>query len=197
MAKKSKILIAGDSFSTIWPGTKGGWMELLANDFDVTNLSQAGIGEYKILQQLKSIDTSLFEFAIVSHTSPSRIHTKNHPIHKEGLHSNCDLIYTDLEDRFDWFNENLRISKKFFEYHYDEDYQLDIYNLIRKEIKNIVKSKYISISHIKIATTLSTEDNHIDFSDLWLNHRGTINHYDSEGNIKIYKTLKEQIDGRN
>ena len=35
----------------------------------------------------------------VSCTSPSRVHTQNHPLHKKGLHKDCDLIYTDLEDR--------------------------------------------------------------------------------------------------
>ena len=53
-----KILILGDSFATDWtskyPQGKG-WPNLLAEKFDVTNLAQAGISEYKILKQIKSV----------------------------------------------------------------------------------------------------------------------------------------------
>jgi len=197
LVKKSKILIAGDSFSTVWPDTSGSWVDLLSNDFIIDNLSQAGIGEYKILKQIKSTDTSKYNAVIVSHTSPSRIHTRNNPLHKNGLHKDCDLIYTDLEKRFDWFNENLRISKKFFEYHYDDEYQIDIYNLIREEIKKTIKTRYISISHVGIASSLSIEKDHIDFSNLWLKNRGNINHYNRDGNQIIYKTIKEALNERN
>lgn len=193
MAKKSKILIAGDSFSTIWPNTSGSWVELLSHDFDVTNLSSAGIGEYKILKQIKSVDTSLFNIVIVNHTSPSRLHTKNHPLHKNGLHKNCDLIYTDLENRLDWFNENLRISKKFFEYHYDDEYQIDIYKLIRKEINDIIKSRYISVCHTEISAKFFIEEERLDCSGIWSRNKGSINHYTEYGNKQVYKLLKEYI----
>jgi hypothetical protein len=193
MVKKTKILICGDSFSTVWPETKNSWMSLLSEKFEVTNLSQAGVGEYKIFKQLKSIDVSNFDFTIVSHTSPSRIHTNNHPLHKTDLHKNCDLIYSDLENRFNWFNENLMISKKFFEYHYDDEYQKDIYFLIRNEIKKIITNKYLSICHVEIASELSCEEDLINFSELWKNNKGLINHYNEQGNKIIYETLLEKL----
>jgi len=168
-------------------------MDLLAKDFNITNLSEAGVGEYKIMKQITSVNTSQFDITIVSHTSPSRIHTPNHPIHKTNLHKNCDLIYTDIENRNDWFNENLKISKKFFEYHYDDQYQIDVYTLIRKEIKNCIKNRYISISHIPLVAKLSIENTHIDFSDLWTHNRGQINHYNENGNKLIFEKLKAII----
>ena len=193
MAKKPKVLIAGDSFSTVWPNTKGSWVDLLSQDAEITNLSQAGIGEYKILKQILSVDISNFDFTIVSHTSPSRIHTKNHPIHRFGLHSQCDLIYNDIKDRFDWFNENLRVSKKFFQYHYDDEYQIDIYKLIRHQIKEKITNRYLAIGHIPISSDLAIEDLYINFSEIWAHHRGTINHYSEQGNLIVYEQIKEKL----
>lgn len=189
-----KILIVGDSFSTVWPDGNTGWVNLLARDYEVTNLSEAGVGEYKILKQLESVSTTNFDFVIVSHTSPSRIHTKNHPLHKAGFRKNCDLIYNDLDKRFNFFNLNLLVSKLFFRYHYDDEYQIDVYNLIREKIKNSIKTKYISISHIPIAAELAIEKYHIDFSTLWSKERGYVNHYTDAGNISVYNTIKRVIE---
>jgi hypothetical protein len=193
MVKISKLLIAGDSFSAIWPNGESGWPNLLTANFNVTNISQAGVGEYKIFKQLNSIDINNFDVVIVSHTSPSRIHTLNHPLHKTGFHKDCDLIYTDLENRFDWFNKNLQASKNWFEYHYDDEYQIDIYQMIRRNIKSIIKKNYISITHTEISKNLSVESNNIDFSNLWHNNKGFVNHYNSFGNQQVYHTLKDRI----
>lgn len=194
MAKESKkILIAGDSFSSVWPNTKNGWPSLLADMYEVTNLSKPGIGEYKILKQIKDSVASNYDLVIVSHTSPSRIHTLNHPIHKDGFHQHCDLIYTDLENRFDLFNDNLKTSKKWFEYHYDDEYQIDVYNLIRAEIQRLVNTKYLSITHTEISNKLTIEQNAIDFSNIWKHHRGIINHYTEHGNQLVFKELNEAI----
>jgi hypothetical protein len=183
-----RILIAGDSFAADWPGN--GWPKMLSRHFDVTNLAQAGVGEYKILKQIQSIDCNLFDAVIVSHTSPSRVHTPAHPIHKFGFHKDCDLIYEDIQ-RPSWFNRSLQIAKGWFNYHYDDKYQIDIYQLIRKEINRTIKVPYISISHVDFGVDLVVENNHIDFKNLWKNHRGQINHYDEDGNIEVYKRILE------
>ena len=97
-----RILIAGDSFAAKWPANirNQGWPALLADRFEVYNIAQAGVGEYKIYKQLANVELDQFDLVIVSHTSPSRIHTRNHPLHKEGLHKDCDLIITDLIGHF-------------------------------------------------------------------------------------------------
>jgi hypothetical protein len=185
-----KVLIVGDSFAANWPGN--GWPKMLAASFDVTNLAQAGVGEYKILKQLQSVDCNTFDTVVVSHTSPSRIHTPSHPLHKTGIHKDCDLIYEDLQ-RPSWFNKSLSAAKGWFNYHYDDQYQIDMYLLVRKEIKEIIKIPYVSISHADFGIGLSIEDNHIDFKDLWKEHRGSVNHYDHTGNSAVYKKLMEVI----
>lgn len=192
-ANIKKILIVGDSFSTVWPDGNTGWVNLLAKDYNVTNLSEAGIGEYKILKQLESVNVNNFDVVVVSHTSPSRIHTRNHPLHKVGFRKNCDLILNDLEGHFNPFNINLFISKMFFRYHYDDEYQIDIYKMIREKIKNIINTKYISISHVEIAADLAVEKYHVDFSTLWSKERGYVNHYTDAGNQIVYNTVKEMI----
>ena len=162
-----KILIAGDSFAAKWTES-GGWPELLAKEHTVTNVAQAGVGEYKILKQIESVNIEDFDRIIVSHTSPSRVHTKEHPLHKEGLHANCDLIYNDIADRLVWLNPSLRTAQDWFKYHYDDSYQKDIYILIRKEIRRYLSgSKYISITHLPISTELALEHNNISFSTVW------------------------------
>ena len=188
------ILIAGDSFAAKWPG-KRGWVDMLAEDHQVVNVAQAGVGEYKIFRQLEDINFPAFDCVIVSHTSPSRIHTRNHPIHKEGFHKDCDLIYTDLEDRSGLFNTNLFVAKGWFEYHYDDEYQLDIYELLREKINKLITIPYISLSHIPIVNDLKIESTHLDFSKLWATERGDANHYTEHGNKVVYDTIMRAING--
>ena len=188
------ILIAGDSFAAVWPGVYYGWPKMLTEHYNITNLAQAGVSEYKILKQLKSVDLSKFDNIIVSHTSPSRVHTIEHPLHKEGLHKDCDLIYTDIADRNSLFNPSLRAAQGWFRYHYDDEYQLDIYDLVRKEIRSLLGShNYISITHTDISTKHALEHNNISFVDLWNQEKGTVNHYSFEGNKKIFKQLVDII----
>jgi len=188
-----KILLAGDSFAAKWPG-KNGWPELLASKHTVTNVAQAGVSEYKILRQLKSSTLDHFDRIIVSHTSPSRVHTIEHPVHKEGLHKDCDLIYNDIADRISLFNPSLRSAQDYFKYHYDDEYQIDMYLLLRKEIRRLLSLKnYISITHNEISTTYAVEHNNISFSTVWRQHRGNVNHYTREGNQIVYKTLLDIV----
>jgi len=188
------ILITGDSFAANWPGTYAGWPKLLKEYYNVTNLAQAGVSEYKILKQLKSVNLSDFDCIIVSHTSPSRVHTIEHPLHKEGLHKDCDLIYTDIADRNSLFNSSLRAAQNWFKYHYDDEYQIEMYTLIRKEIRHLLKSyNYVSITHTDISTKYALEHNNISFADTWQQEKGTINHYTFKGNKKIFKDLLDII----
>ena len=55
---KKKLLIAGDSFAADWSKkykNACGWVNTLCEDYDVTNVAQAGASEYKIYNQLKKI----------------------------------------------------------------------------------------------------------------------------------------------
>lgn len=188
-----KLLIAGDSFAAVWPGAIHGWVNLLAKDYQIHNVAKAGVGEYKIYKQIQNINLNDYDCVIVSHTSPSRIHTRNHPIHREGFHDECDLIITDLEEHWNPLNRNLVGAKSFFKYHYDEEYQIDIYKLLRQRIRDLIHIPYISISHIDIVNNLRIESHHIDFSHLWKYQRGNTNHYTEIGNKLLYQEIKKEL----
>jgi hypothetical protein len=187
-----KILVAGDSFAAPWPGEYPSWVDLLSKKFTVTNRAEAGISEYKIYKQLYDIEP--YDLIIVSHTSPSRVHTKQHPCHKKGLHKHCDLIYTDLEKKFDWFNPALKTAKDWFLYHYDDEYQIDIYKMIRKNIHELIKQKrYFTLTHLPISAEYIIEDNNLDFSLFWPYNKGNVNHYSKKGNEIVYEEILRRI----
>jgi hypothetical protein len=199
-----KILIIGDSFAADWSckyQDYPGWPELLARDLQVTNLAQAGVSEYKILQQLQQVsDLDQFEIVIVSHTSPYRVHTPHHPVHaRDQLHSNSDLILADCEYynsriRY-WFDQSLGSAIGYFRYHFDQDYYKTIYKLLRSEINKILKnSKVIVICNLSETLEFCTDATHIDFTQLWQKHPGKINHYSQAGNKEIYSSIKQTID---
>jgi hypothetical protein len=188
------VLIVGDSFSTIWPNTTGSWPELLSNSHTVTNLSCAGVSEYKILKQLESTYIPAYDLVIVSHTSESRVHTRQHPIHTLGLHKDCDLIITDLTPKFSWFNPSLKTAINWFKYHYDAEYQKTIYGLIRSKISNMIAVQSIHIDHFPDSVPTAPEINHLDFSKFWPTERGNINHYTRTGNAFIFSEVSKTID---
>jgi len=169
------ILIIGDSFATKYNGPYLGWAEMLEQQHNVTNLAQAGIGEYKILKQIQSVTTaSDYDCVIVSHTSPYRIHTLYHPLHKDGFHKNCDFIYEDVKNR-------LPDVEKFFTEYFDLDYANYIYTLIRKEITSLLTgTKVIDTDELDLKTLFSTK-------------RGDVQHLNEQGNIIFYNRLQEYL----
>lgn len=187
-----KILLAGDSFAVNWPNSSAGWPTLLGCRYNVTNIAQAGVSEYKILKQIHSELLTDYDLIIVCHTSPNRVHTITHPVHKAGLHKDCDLIFTDIDAKASFFNKSLSIAKGWFRYHYDEQYQLDIYNLIRAEIDRLITIPYISIDNFDIQQ--SKELNHLDFSKFWPTAKGTVNHYSDLGNQYVFNEVVKMID---
>lgn len=187
-----KLLVAGDSFAAEWPGTNG-WVKQLAEEHDVTNIAQAGVSEYKILKQVQSQKLEDFDAVIVSHTSPSRVHIKKHPLHKQGLHKDCDLIYTDIAGRSSFFNKELRTAQNYFKHIYDDQYYQDIYLILREKINSIITIPYLSISHLEIAKYYIVEDKHLDFSEFWDNHKGTENHYNDIGNATVLKIILDNL----
>ncbi len=190
----TKILIAGDSFAAPYPGATSGWPNLLSNTYNVKNTAQAGISEYKILKQIQSENINQYDLVIVSHTSPSRIHIKKHPVHSTELHKNCDLIFTDIENQNHWFNKKILAAKLFFKYIFDDEYQTDVYSLMREEINRLITVPYIAIGHVPIVADLKIERNFIDLSSNWPLYKGDINHYNVLGNQEVCETLRKEIE---
>ena len=191
-----KLLICGDSFAADWTVKyKGvGWTNMLANDYQVINLAQAGCGEYKIYKQLTSVNTDDFDRIIISHTSPYRIYTTNHPVHaNDKLHKNSDLIYADLKEHSKT-NKKILPLVEFFENYFEPESAIFTHTLICEKINNLLKNRS-GVLHMTAINwdKLYCFPNMIDFSHLFVKNRGLINHFDEQGNQLIYKTVKEKL----
>lgn len=192
-----KILICGDSFSADWKEKTGneGWPNFLAKEYDVTNSSQAGCGQYKIYKQLKKQNLSKFDVVIVSHTSPYRIHVNRHPIHSaDVLHKNCDLIYEDLKAHKE-DSEEVSFLVDYFEKYFDLEYAEYVHSLICRDIENLFENYLGTVVHIRniLWDDLYEFQDMMDNSDVFKNHRGTNNHFDSVGNLIVYERIKSRI----
>jgi hypothetical protein len=183
-----KLLIVGDSFSADWTVKykQLGWPNMLAQEFDVTNLSQAGCGEYKILLQLKSQDLSCYDAVFVSHTSPYRLHTAWHPAHhNDVLHCNSDFLYADVQAH------QIKSVTEYFEKYFDLSYADFIHNLICKEIEEFVKPvRHIHMAHMKISYTF---DNFLNCEPIHRQYPGFQNHYSDHGNTLVFEAVKLRL----
>ena len=184
-----KILICGDSFAADWTVkyTGNGWPNLLANQFIVKNIAQAGCSQYKIYKQLLSENLNNFDCIIVSHTSPYRIYVKDHPIHKNDiLHNNSDLIYADVKEH------QLDSVVDFFENYFSFEYAEFVHNLICEKVDNLNINQVIHITHFNW-DRLYKFNNMINFQEVFEKHQGLINHYNEIGNDLVFKRLLKEI----
>jgi hypothetical protein len=194
------ILIAGDSFGADWTvkyTNKMGWPNIMENSFDVTNVAQAGCSEYKILQQLQKVHFSDYGVVIVNHTSPYRLYVKDHPIHKDNvLHHSSDLLYGDLKYHFEQTqDQSIMPIVEYFENYFDIDYAKFVYNLIYREIHTLCEPNTIHLSHIGLSEIKKLECRDIHEIDMFKNNSGLMNHYSSDGNIEIARTITTMVNG--
>ena len=181
-----KILIAGDSFAADWKikYNGNGWVNMLSNDYEVTNIAQAGVSEYKIYQQLINHNTTNYDKIIISHTSAYRIPVVEHPIYsKDILHSNCDLIYTDIKEYED--NPKIKPIIDFYENYFHVDNAIFVHSLIVSEIKRL----YPKAINITFFDSFNKDMN--QYENIFLNNKGVINHMNEKGNKIIYSKIKK------
>jgi hypothetical protein len=192
-----KILICGDSFAADWTvkfKDRGkGWPNFLAEKFQVTNMAMAGCGEYKIYNQLLSQNLDHYDFIIVSHTSAYRIHTQTHPVHfQDKLHSNADLIYSDIKEHSKNKPE-LKCIVEYYEKYFDLEYSKFVHSLVCDKIKELLKNQN-NVLHL---TNLDWKDFY-QFPEMLILNQLTpveagMNHYDQETNYNIYKQIVDKI----
>ena len=191
------LLICGDSFAADWqvkyPKEKG-WPNLLADKYNVTNIAQAAVSEYKILQQVKSANLAKFDTIIISHASPNRIHCVTHPVHADNiLHKDSDLIYNDLLAHD---HPDCKLAVDFFERFFEIDYYQDISGLICREILNILgeyphlnQIHLVNINKKKLYDFLPS----YDINSIFTKYRGNINHLTDVGNQKMFEKIEQLI----
>lgn len=198
-----QILIAGDSFAADWTvkyPDQFGWPNLLANKHSVKNLAQAGVSEYKIYQQVMSVnDINYYDFFIICHTSPYRIVTRKHPVHYDDvLHHNADLILTDLDYHAHtlngFFNRSLQAARLYVNHHYDIQYYQTTYNLFVDSIaQKLPKNKTILIGNNLNYKKISNSKYLIDCKKIQKTHPGLINHLSNEGNQMLFNLVDDKI----
>ena len=193
-----RILIIGDSFAADWSvkyNEYKGWPNLLAEQYPTVNLAQAGVSEYKIYRQLLGVDLDNFDLVIVSHTSPLRVPTRQHPVHCDDLlHKDADLMFSDIEYHRsklqNFFNSSLQTAYKFFIQHFDVEYFETTYRLLRNQINEMLKEKtVIVISNLPDLEQFVTEKNVLNFTV----DKGIINHASQELNKQIFYKVVETI----
>lgn len=178
-----KILICGDSFACDWtpqyPQLQG-WPNIVAKMFDVTNVAQAGVGEYKILKQLQNQDLTKYDAVIISHTSPNRVHVNKHPLHQDSaLHKNCDFIFNDIISS-NSKDPTVRAGVDYFKYVFEHEYYNDIHSLIYSEIVRIAPKNTLHLSFFKDMKC------DMNFYEIFQQNGGTMNHLSANGNHLVF-----------
>lgn len=184
-----KILVIGDSFAANWNIVEQpylGWPKLLSEKYDVLNLAQAGVSQYKIYKQLVSIDFNVFDFIIVCFTDDHRIHIKEHPVHKKTvLHKNCDIILADFDYHSkkikNFFNLKFWVLKLWIKYFCDFTYYKDVSKIIKNHIHYLLADKHV----------ITSED--LGIPKLFKTNRGIVNHLDEKSNILVLNRILNKI----
>ncbi len=173
---KMRVFVFGDSFAA----DPTGWARML--DGDVSNFAENGIGEYKIY---KSLQTYLnFDKAVVCHTSPWRVHTRIHPVHKSNpTRSNNDFMLNDVE-YYSKINKDMKLVNEYLKNYYDPEYQEDTYQLFVDKLMNISNTIHITFHEPKDTKKITH-----NFYDIYKQHPGDINHMSEDGN----KIIAEKI----
>ena len=188
-----KLLVVGDSFAAPYPNQLN-WADRL--NAQVDNRAQAGVGQYKILQQLKSHYHGQDRVLVVL-TSEMRVYIKNNPFYGPGhRHANADLIFADVEsrqgdpwaDRLIWWFGNV----------FDLDHARAINDLILAEIHRFLETQGCSW---KVVTFFDPYPGQFDFegrlenfNDVWKDHHGNINHLDTQGHDIMVANINAWLD---
>lgn len=189
------ILICGDSFAADWSVKYPveGWPNLLAKDYNVTNLAQAGCSEYRIYQQLTSTDLTQYDHIIVFHTSPNRLYIKSHPIHKQDtLHNNSDLLYSDIKAHSK-DNPHLLPIVDYFENYFDLEYASFVHNLLCEKIEKMLLPYNVVHATGIDWVGLHLFNNMLDFSKQAITNKGYANHFDFNSNQFVYETIVSKL----
>lgn len=190
-----KILICGDSFAADWtvkyPGQ--GWPNILAEQYQVKNVAQAGCSEYRIYQQIKKENLKKFDAVIVWHTSPYRIPVPQHPVHgTDSLHHGSDFLYADVASMAKTRPE-LQCVVDYFEKYFDIEHAKFVYSMTVEKIAALTQA-HPNVIHIAAQTDLEYPGvDLLDFYDIWQQHSGLMNHLDTMGNKIVLEKIKEKI----
>jgi hypothetical protein len=175
-----RVFVFGDSFAA----DPSGWARMLEGE--VSNFAKNGIGEYKIYKGLQTFLN--FDKAVICHTSPWRIHTRKHPVHKNNpTRYNNDFMLNDVE-YYSKKNKDMKTVHEYLTNYYDPEYQEDTYQLFVDKLMNISNTIHITFHEPEDTKQITHNFNHI-----WKQYPGDINHMSIEGNHIIAEEIKKLI----
>jgi hypothetical protein len=190
---KKNILIIGDSFSSSQISDRYGWPILLTEDFTVTNLSEPGIGQYKILKKVKSINLDNYDLILISHTSSNRVHCQTNPLYPDQhLYKPSDVIFADAESKLQQVPAAEHLVY-YYKYIFDNEYYQFVHTCCCQEIDRLTQTiPALHITHFNW-DNLYQFPNMINYYDFWLKNRGDFAHYSKEANGVIYQQLRDKL----
>jgi hypothetical protein len=179
-----RLFVFGDSFAA----NSKGWVSMLNKNIDVEiqNFAQNGVGQYKIFKKI--MQNLNFDKSIICYTSPWRIHTRNHPIYKNSIdRPENDFMLNDLAHHSK-INKEIRLVYEYIKKYYDFDYQLDIYELLVKELLLLKNTIHITFHEPDDTKKIKNNYNHI-----WKTYPGDINHMSNEGNRIVADNINKLL----
>lgn len=177
MNSSNKIWIFGDSFAV--GNSELSWTNLLPQKYIIKNYASSGSSEHRIWKNYQSVkqEISNNDVIIFVHTSPYRIFLKdsvNLSSRHLSSHRYCDLIMNDI------FTKNESPFVELLEAVWDDEYFLDIFELLVDDLLRIPNSKhYTFFESTKIQS----------FYTVWQNNKGAVNHMNEEGNKIVAESI--------
>ena len=178
------VNIFGDSFGA--SNHESSWTKLLELDYNVNNYCINGASEYRILNCVKE-NLPATSIVILVHTNPYRVYVDYNPLHRNGKHKNCDLVFSDIENYKN--TEFGNASLNFYKHIFSEKMYNDFYKMcIQHQIKLLEHCKVIHTTHFDVDLP------GICFDYQNNTNKGSINHYNEHGNYLIYRQIKQEIE---
>jgi hypothetical protein len=172
-----KIWIFGDSFAA--SKHKHSWTKLLKHI--VVNRASNGSSEYRIWKSYQSAkkDIKPEDKVIFCHTSYSRVFLKNTVVDLLSRllpsHIFCDIILADIQDKKE--TKFINVLKTIW----DDVYFYDNYKLLEEDLKRVPNSIHLNFFE------------NTEYRDVYIHHKGTINHMDQIGNLVIGTHLNKLL----
>lgn len=190
----TRLLLVGDSFAAPYKDHQDCWHRSLGGE--VENRAQAGVGQYKILQQLKRHYQS-HDYILVVLTSELRIHTEYNPFYsRRDRHAHADFIFSDVESRAG--NPEADHVIWWFTNVFDLDHARYINNLVLKDLHEFLDN---TTSHWRVITFFKPYPGQYDFdrrledfSMFWENNPGDVNHLSSVGHASVAANINLWLD---
>lgn len=185
----TKTLIVGDSFAAPITGADHAWHSCIG---PVKNCARAGVGQYKILQQiLNNYDHETNVIIVI--TSQNRIHVEKNPFYSaDHHHADCDLIFSDVDSR------NTQIAQHvtwWFSNVFDLEHAKFMNNLLLEKMHCLVKNtNLIPVTFFEPYQGMYDFDQTLlDLSDIWNTHPGEINHLDPVAHQQVADIIRQKL----